>query len=109
MNRFASAFYPKDCYAQVKANPDEFDDIYCTGNTLIFVASIINSVILSVMLTIHIKANMRSLTFVQLMTKVKTTMLILMLILQLSVLFRYGINFDNEGLYDFILIVSGFV
>lgn len=55
VNSFASTFDPKNCYDSIKSDPDQFNEIYCTGNTLIFVASLINSVILSMILTIHIK------------------------------------------------------
>ena len=88
---------------------DNFDDIYCTGNTLILIAAFVNTLLISMMLFFHIRTNYHNLSFIELMTKVKTSMLILMIILQITVVIRYGFNIGNENLYDFILIGSNFV
>ena len=101
---YSGVFYPKGCFVD-----DDGDDIYCTGNTLILVFAFINSILFCLLLVHHIKANMRVLTVVQLLTKVKTTILILIVLLQLSVVIRYGFVINNAAIYDAILITSGFV
>ena len=104
--RFSTVFYPKGCYSKVSQGEENYDEIYCTGNTVILVAAFVNTVIVSMLLFIHIKANYQALSFIELFTKVKTTMLILMILLQLSVVVRYAIDIDNDEVYDFILIGS---
>ena len=76
---------------------------------MILVFAFINAILFTLLLVHHIKANMRVLTFVQLFTKVKTTILILIVLLELSVVIRYAFVINNSGAYDAILICSGFV
>ena len=33
------SFYPKHCFDQVRANVEDFDNIYCGGGTIIMVLS----------------------------------------------------------------------
>ena len=73
------------------------------------VLSFVNIAIFGMMLVIHIRANRHKLTCVQLFTKVKTMIFILIILLQLTVFIRYTFVISNNNLYQFILITSGFI
>ena len=81
--RFSSSlFYPKGCFADASdSSQDNFDDLYCTGNTMVMVLSFVNSLIFCLLLVIHIKDKRRKQTCGEVLLKVKTMILILIIIL----------------------------
>ena len=58
--RYASSlFQPKGCFSDVKdANEQDFDNLYCVGNTMIMVLSFVNILLFTIVLVFHIKANL---------------------------------------------------
>ena len=72
----AGVFQPKGCFANVKAGTDDFDKIYCYGNTLIMVLSFVNIVLFSFVLVFHVKAYKRTMKCTELMRKIKTFILL---------------------------------
>ena len=59
--KYASAvFKPKGCFASVKEGEENFDKIYCYGNTLIMILSFVDIVLFSFVMVFHIKAYKRT-------------------------------------------------
>ena len=71
--------------------------------------SLVNAVVFTLLLVVHIKVNRRSDSCTKLLLKVKTMILILIILLELSVFIRYSIRINDTSIYDAILIISGFV
>ena len=97
-------FQPIRCYDSVRAEVPDYDVLYCTGNVLIMVASFLNTVILIYLLVLHFKVGSRQKTYKDLMTKVKTWILILLAAFQLIVFIRYTVYFDGHE-YDTLFII----
>ena len=76
---------------------------------IIMTLSLINAFVFTLLLVIHIKVNKRSTSCTKLLLKVKTMILIQIIMLELSVFVRYAIHIGNKSVYDAILIISGFV
>ena len=76
---------------------------------IIMTLSLINTIVFTLLLVVHIKVNKRSQNCTKLLLKVKTMILILIILLELSVFIRYSIHIENSSIYDAILIISGFV
>jgi len=73
------------------------------------VLSFLNCLIFILMLVGHIKERRRTEGCKVLLLKVKTMILFLIILLEISVFIRYTFTFDNTRIYDGILIISGFV
>ena len=43
------------CFDQVKAGKENFDNLYCGGNIVISVLSLVNSVLFAYLLVVHLK------------------------------------------------------
>ena len=76
-----SLFYPKGCFADAQANQEDYDTFYCTGNSLILVLSLVNVIVFSVLLVFHFLANSRAQGCAKLLSKVKTMILVLVVLL----------------------------
>ena len=76
---------------------------------MIMVLSFVNMCIFIVMLVVHIKDKRRSEDWRVLLLKVKTMILFLIILLELSVFIRYTFVISSTSAYDAILITSGFV
>jgi hypothetical protein len=85
---YSSIFIPKVCFdnAQTNANSDK---LYCSGNSIIMVLSFVNMCIFILMLVFHIKVKRRTEDWRVLLLKVKTMILFLIVLLELSVFIRY--------------------
>ena len=68
------------CYQQVQDDKPDFDNLYCTGNTLIMIFSGINMCIFSYLLYLHIRIHWSNTTFLKICLKVKTSVLALIII-----------------------------
>ena len=73
------------------------------------VLSFINLVIFTLLLVVHIKGNMRNMPCSKLLTKVKTMILVLIIVLELTVFIRYTFVIQSTAVYDTLLISSGFI
>jgi len=107
--RYSSGmFQPKGCFQDAQEYED-YDNLYCAGNTMIMVLSLVNMCIFILMLVVHIKDKRRSEDWRVLLLKVKTMILFLVILLELSVFIRYTFQISSTAVYDAILILSGFV
>lgn len=79
----------------VKSSDEDFDAIYCYGNSLIMVLSFINIILFAFVLAFHVKAYKRTMDCAQLVMKIKTLILLGILLLEISVFARYTFNIDN--------------
>ena len=95
------------CYEKVQNDAQDFDNLYCTGNTIIMVLSGINIFVFAYLLYLHVRMHWNNTTFLKICLKVKTSILALILIYEILVFFRYNLLFEKQQgdlLYDFILV-----
>ena len=75
---------------------------------IIWVLCIVNTLILFYLTFFHFRQNFQTNTFGQTMCKVKTSILLLMLLFEFIVVFRYTLYFRGD-IYNSILIVQQFI
>ena len=102
-------FEPKGCFQGVQEGAENYDNLYCVGNTLIMILSFFNILLFTTVLALHVKQNLSLMDCTKVLIKVKTTMLILVVILEISVFIRYTFVIESSKVYDAILIISGFI
>ena len=66
--------------------------IYCYGNTLIMILAFVNIVLFAFVLVFHVKAYKRTMKCYELMKKIKTFILMGIVLVQTSVFVRYTFN-----------------
>ena len=101
-----SHFLIGTCYQKVIEGRTDYDYLYCSGNTLIMVLTGINTVLLSYFLFLHIKLNWHSeIRWYSLFIKVKTLILMLLLLFELIAFLRYTCSI-GAALYNIFLVVQ---
>jgi len=73
------------------------------------VFSVLNMLLFSVLFVYYVRSLKRSTAFIKLLTKVKTSILALIILLEASVFARYTFNFEKSATYDTLLICSNFL
>lgn len=73
------------------------------------VLSFVNIIIFTLLLIIHIKEKLGGESWGKVLTKVKTMVFTLIILLELSVFIRYTFVIESVAIYDSILIVSNFI
>ena len=73
------------------------------------ILSWLNSIALVYLLVLHFRQKWGTMTFWSLMTKVKTSILVLLLIFEVIVAVRYTITFENRATYSSFLIIQQFL
>jgi len=101
-------FYPKYCFDQVHANKANFDNIYCGGNTIIMILSLVNAIVFIYLTVLHFRSNRMTRTYGETFCKVKSSILISLSIFEIIVWGRYTLYFTGEA-YNAILIVQQFL
>ena len=97
------------CFHDVRAGKPDYDYIYCGGNTMIAVLACVNTVIFAYLLFVHLKTSrVLMLSWQAIMLKVKTSILILLIIFEIIVVIRYTAYFSNT-VYNVILVASQFL
>ena len=103
-------WYVTWCFQQVKNDVHDYDNLYCTGNTLIMIFSGINMFVFSYLLYLHIRIHWNNTTFLKICLKVKTSILVLVILYELLVFFRYSLVYKGKGaFYDFTLVLLQFI
>ena len=101
-------FQPAECFKRIGVYA-WFNEIYCIGNTVILFLSFVNCIIVGYILLIHMR--LKGATNCKNYIKIKSLILILMLVYEVSVFNRYFWNFDlGKGAltttYNLVLIAS---
>ena len=98
-NLYPGFFQPIECFKRIGI-VDGYNPIYCTGNSTILFLSTVNTLVVTILLIYHLKLkgahNFR--TYI----KVKSSILILMLLFELSVFWRYFYNFDFDHDWEIV-------
>ena len=98
------------CFQQVKNDAPDYDNLYCSGNTIIMIFSCINMFIFSYLLYLHIRIHWSNTTLLKICLKVKTSILALTIIYELLVFFRYTLVFKGKGAFlDSTLVLLQFI
>ena len=96
---YTGFFQPIECFEKIGVDP-MFNSIYCGGNTVILLLSTVNTLVVFILLLHHLKlkgaSNFR--TYI----KVKSSILILMVLFEMSVTWRYFFRFDFIHKWDVI-------
>ena len=101
-------FFPKYCFDQVHANVDNFDNIYCGGNAIIMILSLVNATIFIYLTVLHFRSNRMTRTYGEIFCKVKSSILISLSVFEIIVWGRYTLYFTGEA-YNAILICQQFL
>ena len=88
----------------------DYDNLYCTGNTLIMILSGVNVFVFAYLLYLHVRVNWSSTSFLKICLKVKTSILFLIVLFEILVFMRYSLMFQHgDLLYDSALILLQFI
>ena len=79
------------------------------NNILILTLGIANLVLVSYVTYIHFKISLKSQTFGQLILKVKTSILLLLILFEILIIMRYSLDFNGTDLYLAILTLHQFL
>ena len=93
-NEYAGFFQPIECFERINAGRAGYGYVYCVGNCLILTASFVNTLLVTFILIHHlrIKGAGSCKTYI----KVKSLILLLMILFEASVCWRYLVNFRFE-------------
>ena len=98
------------CFQQVKNGAPDYDNLYCSGNTIIMIFSGINMFIFSYLLYLHIRIHWSNTTFLKICLKVKTSILALIILYELLVFLRYTLVYHGNGAFlDSTLVLLQFI
>ena len=92
----------------MRNNEEDFDILYCTGNNMIFILSTVNTVVFCYLFYLHLRANLVSNSWTAVFMKVKTTLLWLLILLNVLTAIRYGLYFTSF-VYNTIIIMQQFL
>ena len=99
-----SKFAPAACMAAINDGlSDYYNMFYCYSNIEIMTMAYINTVLVIYLTTLYIKTGLRNYTLSKLMCKVKTSILLMLIVYQLILIARYTISFNGTDLYLFVL------
>mmetsp|Transcript_19483 Transcript_19483/g.26344 ORF Transcript_19483/g.26344 Transcript_19483/m.26344 type:complete len:105 (+) Transcript_19483:48-362(+) len=97
-------FAPSQCFEKIEAS-EEYNSLYCVNNSIILAMGILNVILVSYVTYLHFKVGLSSHSLGQLMCKVKTTILLLLLLFELILVVRYGLDFNGSKTYMAILTI----
>lgn len=88
----------------------DYDNLYCSGNTIIMTCSGVNVCIFSYLLFLHIRIHWSNTTFLKICLKVKTSILALIILYEILVFLRYTLVFTGKGAFlDSTLVLLQFI
>ena len=102
-------FAPSACFANIEDEDSTYNEVYCINNTIILAMGIANIIVVSYVTYLHFKVSLHSHPLKEILLKVKTTILLLVLLFELLVVIRYSLDFENRKLYMVILTFHQFL
>ena len=111
INFTGASFTPTYCFDHLEPEKG-YNVLYCVNNTMILAGSVVNLLLVIYLTFLHFKAGMRQHTCSELMCKVKSTILIMLILFELILIYRYGLIIETQKgnkAYYYLLDIQQFV
>jgi len=84
-------FAPPVCFNVIETS-DQYNEFYCYSNIEILIMAVLNTILVIYLTVLYFKAGLRSQTLGKLLCKVKTSILLMLVVYEMLLVFRYAFD-----------------